>query len=126
MQVYYVKAKKWPELEPDSLEQEEYRGSIIIVADRVHPAVGSKDLAAWLQRGLDDDDPDYVATKVGLAEAQKELAKTVTMIESLPTMRIQVWWLGWRLPRCAAHEPRRLCLTRRCEARCHSLCRPRT
>lgn len=87
-EVYYVKAKVWPELEPDSLEQDEYRGSVQLVIDFVPPQVDSRTLTCWLLAGLDDDDPEWVATKVGLQEAKEDLRKASDLMEAIPGQRV--------------------------------------
>jgi hypothetical protein len=89
LQIYYVKPKVWPELEPDAMEQDEYRGGVLLLAENVPPQVDSRSLGVWLSAGLDDDDPSWVATKVGLDEAKVELQKIKELIENLPAMHIQ-------------------------------------
>lgn len=85
---YYIHEKEWPEIEGDTLEDHEYRGSVIIVADNVSPAVDSQALRQWLLMGLDDDNPEFVAATMGTEEATKELTKIEQILEALPTMPI--------------------------------------
>lgn len=78
----------WPTLEPDSLEQDEYRGTVQLVADFVPPEVDSRALTVWLLAGLDDDDPDWVASRVGLDEARDDLRKADELLEAIPRLQI--------------------------------------
>lgn len=102
-EVYFVKSKVWPELEPDSLEQDEYRGSVQLVVDFVPPNVDSRTLTCWLMAGLDDDDPEWVAATVGLGEAQEDLRKATDLLEAIPDQRIPVSPSTHSQLRCALH-----------------------
>ncbi len=87
-ELYFIKKKVWPTLEPDSLEQDEYRGTVQLVADFVPPQVDSRTLTVWLLAGLDDDDPEWVATKVGLDEARDDLRKANDLLDAIPKLKI--------------------------------------
>jgi len=84
---YNISEKVWPELDPDALEADEYRGKVLVVADNVPEEVTAVALVAWLNAGLDDDDPDVATAKARLEELRESLTKVEKQIKELPSMK---------------------------------------
>ena len=87
--LYFIREKVWPELAPDVMEQDEYRGKSLVIVDNVPEEVTPKILVAWMNAGLDDDDPDLASAKIQLEEMQDNLAKVEKQIAELPSMKVQ-------------------------------------
>jgi hypothetical protein len=87
--LYFIREKVWPELDPDALEQNAYRGKTLVVVDNVSEEVTERVLMAWLNAGLDDDDPDLVSAKIQLQEMRDNLAKVEKQISELPALKAQ-------------------------------------
>lgn len=87
--LYFIREKVWPELAPDVMEQDEYRGKSLVIVDNVPEEVTPKILVAWMNAGLDDDDPDLASAKIQLQEMQENLAKVEKQIAELPSMKVQ-------------------------------------
>lgn len=87
--LYFIREKVWPELDPDAIEQDEYRGKTLVVIDNVPEEVTEKILLAWLNAGLDDDDPDLASAKMQLEELQENLGKVDKQVRELPSMKVQ-------------------------------------
>jgi hypothetical protein len=85
---YVIRERVWPTLEPDALEQCEYRGGSVVVVEHVPPGVGAPALAAWLRAGLMDDDPEFTEHAQRLGELKAKLAATVRAIAELPVLRL--------------------------------------
>jgi hypothetical protein len=79
----------WPVLDPDAMEEEEYRGGTRIICDNVPEEVTAGMLITWLNAGLDDDDPDLVSAKIQLEETLDNLSKVEKQIRELPSMKVQ-------------------------------------
>jgi hypothetical protein len=87
--LYFIREKVWPELDPDALEADEYRGKTLVVVDNAPEEATDKVLVAWLNAGLDDDDPDLASAKIQLEELQENLGKVEKQVRELPSMKVQ-------------------------------------
>lgn len=85
--LYNISEKVWPELDPDAMEQDEYRGKVLVVCDNVPEEVTAKMLVSWLNTGLDDDDPDLASARMQLEELRESLQKVEKQIKELPALK---------------------------------------
>jgi len=81
--VYFVRTKYKPELDPDALEEEEYRGETIVYAENVPAECGKAELNAWLAVGIQADDPETIAAKLEIEDRQSMLQYTMGAIEAV-------------------------------------------
>jgi hypothetical protein len=85
--LYLVHEKKWPLLEADAMEIDEYRGKTIVIADNCPDEATQAVMLTWLNAGIDDDDPEISLARKQLADMEKKLADVDQMIKELPTMK---------------------------------------
>ena len=85
--VYFIKEKAWMMLEMDPMEEDEYRGHTIVVVDDVPPSIMAPALTAWLNFGLDDDDPDLAMAREQLDWLKERLSNIERLIKELPTKK---------------------------------------
>ena len=86
---YIIREKVWPTLEPDALEQSEYRGGSRIVVEHCPPNVTASALSAWLRVGLMDDDAEFAEHAQRLKELKGKLDSVLRMIRELPATRME-------------------------------------
>ena len=86
--VYFIKEKAWAMLESDPMEEDEYRGQTLVVIDNVPAAVSEAGLMAWLNCGLDDDDPDLSAARSQLEWLEDRLRNVERQIRELPNAKL--------------------------------------
>jgi len=84
--MYYVRPKYTPELDPDAIEDQEYRGETGVFVDNVPPDCGETELRAWLTEGIAQDDPEVIAAKL---EIEDRKAQVVSIKDALRTEREQ-------------------------------------
>lgn len=85
---YVIRERVWPTLEPDAMEQAEYRGGSRVVVEHVPPEVTASALATWLRAGLLDDDAEYGAHAQRLKDLRDKLDSVVRMIAELPSLKL--------------------------------------
>lgn len=87
--LYVIREQQQPQLDPDALEEALYRGSVQVFALDVPDDVDQAGLEAWLVAGLDDDDPELVASKLRIEELEVRLKEIATQLRELPESAIE-------------------------------------
>jgi hypothetical protein len=86
--LYFIREELQPVIEPDMLEDETYRGSVGVYCINVPDEVDAGGVQAWISAGLDDDDPELVASKLRLEEVQTRLKEIIQQIAQIPMTTI--------------------------------------
>lgn len=87
--LYFVHERTFPELPPDVLEESEYRGTVQMFALHVPSEVDAVALTAWLNAGLDDDDPEQVAAREALEEREAKLKEINKSLADLSKVNLK-------------------------------------
>ena len=85
--LYFVHEKQWPQLDPDIVEVDEYRGKSIVVVDNAPEEATKEVVLTWLNAGMDDDDPELATAKTRLLDMQRRLEDVKQEIKELPTLK---------------------------------------
>lgn len=60
-------------LDPDALEEEEYRGQTSVFVENAPPECGEAELRAWLVEGISNDDPEVIAAKLEIEDRNAQI-----------------------------------------------------
>lgn len=88
--VYWAVEKAASVVVVDALAEDEYRGDTKLIIMNVPATVSEAALRVWFQTGLDDEFPELVGAKAGVAQLRVHITTINHRIEQLPSLVVRI------------------------------------